>query len=180
VRTAFILLSLGLLGCGSEVVAGGGNGESHVTSGDIASQAVEGTFEQWRSNRELMFVLDGEVRLAMDEAPSGDLVVSWGRNEHGDCYVYRENFDTKVLEVVGAGEVSDIGDASTLDFEDIYIAGPTSEGHMLLAHHVDSGAYLALRFDQVVEPGKVDSSLGAYADVSWYLTYDGDFSVFGD
>ena len=86
----------------------------------------------------------------------------------------RGTSETRVAHAVSARRVSDIRDASALDFTRDSV-GPVPVGGIVVIAHEPSGRHLAIVVDAVepTDPRTAGAGPYAHADVTWYLTPPG-------
>lgn len=78
----------------------------------------------------------------------------------------------EITHVPDIKHVSEIGDASALDYSTDWSVGPVGVGDFVVLRNLSTGFYAALRIDDIPSSGR------AVANVTWYLQEDGsaDFS----
>jgi hypothetical protein len=127
-----------------------------------------GVIEAWHESADV-FHLDGLV------GESTGIEAWWSSHddEAGTGFFYGYDLDTAVARAPGVTHISQITDASSLDFDD-WVQGPVPEGEFVVFHNQDTGYYAAMRIDDIRPHGPDD----AVMDAMWYFQPDGsdDFS----
>ena len=120
-----------------------------------------------------------------DPRPAGlDAFWSIASTHPGAGFFYsdaiRGTSETRVAHAASARRVSDIRDASSLDFTRTSV-GPVPVGGIVVIAHEPSGRYLALVVGAITptDPRCAGAGPYAHADVTWHLTPPGvtDFAV---
>ena len=147
-----------------------------------------GKVRRWpEATRYLRFDTSGDVPTVDMGAPrSSGLDAFWSiasTNPAGGFFyadAIRGTDETRIAHPEGVTHVSEIRDASALDFVRESV-GPVPVGGIVVIEHVPSRRYLALvvdAIDRVDDPHAAGAGPYAYADVTWYLTEPGQ-SDFG-
>lgn len=169
------------LGCGDA-----GNGApSAAPHGGSALQS--GTLQKWPEAKAhlLLDVRDSVAAVHVGAARRSGLDAFWSvastSKTGGTAFFYADFFrpekETRVA-LSPLPRVSSIRDASTLDYSRESV-GPVAVGGVVVIEHVPTRRYLALVLDAVTptDPKTAGAGPYAYADVTWYLSEDGDFSA---
>jgi hypothetical protein len=148
-----------------------------------------GKVRRWpEATRYLRFETSGDVPVVDIGPPrtSGlDAFWSVASTNPGSGFFYADSVrgteETRVAYAEGVTHVSEIRDASALDFVGDSV-GPVPVGGIVVIEHAPTSRYLAIVVDAIErtdDPQDAGAGPYAYADVTWYLTEPGqpDFGL---
>jgi hypothetical protein len=184
VRTMLLVVATALVpGCGSRAEPDAVTSVTTVESPTIITGHVRGWPE---ATQHLRVELNEHVTAEIgDPRPAGlDVFWSIASTHPGAGFFYSDTIrgtgETRVAHAVSARRVSDIRDASLLEFTRTSV-GPIPVGGIVVVAHAPSGRYLAIAVDGITptDPRTAGAGPYAHADVTWYLTPPGvtDFSA---
>ena len=158
--------------CGSRADAEGLGSASATERPTIAVGHVRGWPE---ATRHLRVELGDHVPAEIGDARPTGLDVFWSiaSTRPGAGFFYsdaiRGTSETRVAHAASARRVSDIRDASLLDFTRESV-GPVTIGGIVVIAHEPSGRYLAIVVDAITptDPRTAGAGPYAHADVTWY------------
>lgn len=171
------------LAIASVLVAGCGSGEeaTALASATVAPSLATGHVRGWpEATRHLRVELGEEVTADVgDPRPAGlDVFWSIASTHPGAGFFYSDSVrgtsETRVAHVVSATRVSDIHDATRLEFTRDSV-GPVPVGGIVVIEHAPTRRYLAIVIEGIVPTDPWTAGAGPYAraDVTWYLTEPG-------